>query len=97
MSNLHFLPTVVQRAAFLEIHSHMSDNALYPLLESAYKKSHGTEMALVIVLNDVCININHQNVLLALLVLLDLSVAFGTMDHDILLDHDMLLSLGHHW
>lgn len=86
---------MVERAAFLEIHSHKSDNALYPLLKSAYKKSHGTEAVLAIVLNDVCININHQNV--TLLVLLDLSVAFGTMDHDILLDRDIFLSLGHHW
>ena len=41
-------------------------------------------MALVRVLNDICNNINHQNV--ALLVLLDLSAAFDTIDHDILLN-----------
>ena len=41
-------------------------------------------MALVRVLNDICNNINHQNV--ALLVLLDLSAAFDTTDHDILLN-----------
>ena len=95
MSNLHFLSTVVERTAFLEIHSHMSDNALYPLLQSAYKKSHGTETVLVIILNDVCINMNHQNV--TLLVLLDLSVAFGTMDYDILLNRDIFLNLRHRW
>ena len=41
-------------------------------------------MALVRVLNDICNNINHRNV--ALLVLLDLSAAFDTIDHDILLN-----------
>lgn len=62
---------------------------------SLQKKDHSTETVLFIVLNDVCININHQNV--TLLVLLDLSVAFDNMDHDILSNHDILLSFGHHW
>ena len=54
------------------------------LLQSAYRKRHNTETALMRVVNDI-----HQaidNKCEAVLVLLDLSAAFDTIDHAILLD-----------
>ena len=59
-------------------------NGLHLELQSAYKKHHSTESALLKVKNDVLLNMDAQKV--TLLVLLDLSAAFDTVRHDILLD-----------
>ena len=69
----------------------MMDLGLYPLFQSAYRKDHSTETALLKVQNDILMNMNRQHV--TLLVLLDLSAAFDTVDHKILL-HRLHASLG---
>ena len=58
-------------------------NDLFPVLQSAYRKGHSTETALLRVVNDILSNMNKQYV--SILVLLDLSAAFDTVDHAILL------------
>ena len=69
----------------------MLDHILYPLLQSAYRKSHSTETALIKVQNDILMNMDRQQV--TLLVLLDLSAAFDTIDHQVLLNR-LRLSFG---
>ena len=82
VSNLQFLSKVTEKAVFDQLHCHLAENDLYPLLQSAYRKQHSTEMALLKVVNDIVYNMNHRHV--TLLVLLDLSAAFDTLDHKIL-------------
>lgn len=59
-------------------------NNVFPPLQSAYRKHHSTETALLKVINDIHVNMNNQQV--TLLVFLDLSSAFDTVDHDILIN-----------
>ena len=68
----------------------METNNIYPLLQSAYRKQHSTETALLKVMNDILLKMNSQHV--TLLVMLDLSAAFDTVNHKILLErlqHDI--------
>ena len=62
----------------------MAINGLHLELQSAYKKHHSTESALLKVKNDILLNMDAQKV--TLVALLDLSAAFDTVRHDILLD-----------
>ena len=58
-------------------------NNLYPANQSSYRKNDSTEAALVRVKNDILLNMNKPHA--TLLVLLDLRVAFRTVDHNVLL------------
>ena len=61
----------------------MMEYSLYPVLQSAYRKGHSTETALLKVTNDILMNMDRQHT--TLLVMLDVSAAFDTVDHEILL------------
>lgn len=58
-------------------------NNLYPANQSSYRKKYSTETALLRLKNDILFNMNKQHV--TLLVLLDLSAAVDTVDHNVLL------------
>ena len=84
VSNLSFFSRVTKRAVFLQIDNHMKKHDVYPSLHwSAYRKDHSTETALLKVTNDILTEMNSPHVVL--LVLLDLSAAFDTVDHSVLL------------
>ena len=83
ISNLQFVSKITERAVFDQVYSHMTDNELFPVLQSAYRKGHSTETALLKVVNDILSNMNKQPV--SILVLPDLSAAFDTVDYAILL------------
>jgi len=55
---------------------------MMPRLQSAYRRHHSTETALLKILSDIIAATDHQQV--TLLGLLDLSAAFDCVDHDIL-------------
>ena len=60
----------------------MADHGLNEKMQSAYKSGHSTETALLRVKNDLIMGINGKKAVI--LVLLDLSVAFDTVDHMIM-------------
>ena len=61
----------------------MNNNDLNEVFQSAYKKYHSTETALLRVFNDILCDLDNRK--MTLLALLDLSAAFDTLDHAILL------------
>ena len=68
---------------FETLHKHLEDHNLYPVLQSAYRWQHSTESALLRVIDDTLHNMNRKHV--TLLVLLNLSSAFDTVDHNIMI------------
>ena len=83
VSNLLYISKLAERAVFDQIHNHMTQFDLYPMLQSAYRSGYSTETALLKVKNDILLTMDKQRV--TLLVLLDLSAAFDTIDHQVLL------------
>ena len=61
----------------------MKNNNLYEVMQSAYRQCHSTETALLRVNNDILRALDEKSVVF--LILLDLSAAFDTVDHGILL------------
>ena len=84
VSNLAFLSKFIERCAADQMLNHMTMNGIHEPLQSAYKAGHSTETALVQVHNDICSAMDQNQV--TILVLLDLSAAFDTVDHTILLN-----------
>src|SRR5260221_633020 len=84
ISNLTFLSKLLERCVHKQILHYLTQNHLVPCLQSAYRKHHSTETALLKVLSDVYAAVDHGEV--TLLTLLDLSSAFDTVDHTILCD-----------
>ena len=83
VSTLPFLSKITEQIVLLQLSQHLeSNNLLYPL-QSAYRLGHSTETALLKSVNDLlaALDVNH----ISLLSLLDLSAAFDTIDHPILL------------
>ena len=83
LSNLTFLSKLTEKAAATQVVDYLTTHHLFPKTQSAYRRHHSTETALLKVKNDILLNMNQQH--LTLLVLLDLSSAFDTVDHTILL------------
>lgn len=84
ISNLSFTSKLTERAVFNQTNDYLNEHKFYPKTQSAYRKFHSTETALLRVKHDILMNMNRQHV--TLLVILDLSAAFDTVDHCIMLD-----------
>lgn len=90
VSNLSYLSKVVERAILDQLLPHLTANNVIPRLQSAFRQFHSTETALCVVYNDLILNVCDGVV--SLLVLLDLSAAFDTIDHCLLMED--LVSFG---
>lgn len=84
VSNCSFLDKFLEKCAYLQINDYLSQHCLYGKYQSAYRKSHSTETALLRIQNDVLLALDKRKDVI--LVMLDLSAAFDTIDHSILLN-----------
>ena len=84
ITNIAFLSKTIERAAAAQTLNYFTKINLLAKFQSAYRQFHSTETALLRVCNDNLQAIDEgQEVVL---VLLDLSSAFDTIDHKVLLD-----------
>ena len=83
ISNLSFLSKILEKVVANRLHEHIYNHRLSNDLQSAYKRFHSTETALLKIHNDIVDNMDNGKV--TALTLLDLSAAFDTIDHSILL------------
>ena len=82
ISNLKFVSKLVEKAVCVQLTAYITSNGLSKTFQSAYKSFHSTETALLRVQNDIlCALDRNESVIL---VLLDLSAAFDTVDHTLL-------------
>ena len=83
VSNLSFVSKIIEKVVATRLNEHLSRNNLMEHMQSAYRQFHSTETALLRVKNDILIALDQRK--MVSLVLLDLSAAFDTIDHNILL------------
>ena len=83
VSNLPFLSKVLERIVLKQFLQHLQSHILLEPFQSAYRKCHSNEAALLRVLNDLLQASDRGCV--SILSLLDLSAGFGTIDHNILI------------
>ena len=83
ISNLSFISKATVKAVAVRLNHHLEDASLHDTFQSAYKKGHNTETAPARIHNDILRAIDDGKCVI--LVLLHLSAAFDTVDHDILI------------
>ena len=83
VSNLTFISKVIEKVISGRLNEHLINNIMFDPLQSAYRDKHSTETTLIKVQNDILSAIDAGSS--AILLMLDLSAALDTIDHDILL------------
>ena len=88
VSNLSFLSKVLETVVASRLNTYLSEQSLRDPSQSAYQQHHIVETTLLKIHNDIMLAMDNNNAIM--LVLLDLSAAFDTIDHAILLQrvHD---------
>jgi len=84
ISILPYICKLAERVIARRSVSHATEFDLFPPKQSAYRQFHSTETAVLSVHNDIVRAVDNRE--LSLLVLSDLSAAFDTVDHHILLN-----------
>lgn len=82
-SNLQFLSKLIERAAAYQLNCYLAELDLHDLFQSTYKAMHSAETALVRIYNDILQSVDAGNCIF--LIFLDMSAAFETVVHDVLL------------
>ena len=83
VTNIPFLPKLIEKAANNQIQKYLKVNDLYPTHQSAYREGHSCETVMFNIINIIQRSVHEKK--MVMLVLLDLSSAFDTIDQDILL------------
>ena len=83
ISNLNTIGKILERLALARFFPHVSKSPSFSPLQSAYRKFHSTETALLKLTNDIMETIDSGKI--TILTALDMSAAFDTLDHITLL------------
>ena len=82
ISKLSFISKSIEKAGLLQLSTYFEDKNLLPTYKSAYHKYHSTETAVLNICHEILQNAEHNKG--TAMVCLDLSAAFGTVNHTIL-------------
>ena len=82
--DLLYLSKLIERSVLVQANEHLDINDGHTANQSAYKAKHSCETLLLRVVNDVLVKMDKTQLIIMLL--LDLSAAFDTVDHAVLLD-----------
>ena len=93
ISNLNFISKILERVMYNQLMSHLNSFPSFSRFQSAYRKFHSVETALTRIHSDLLLSFERKQV--SALVLLDMSAAFDTVNHKILLER-LILNFGIH-
>jgi len=85
ISNLYFVSKLLERLVSTQLQLHVDTHFLLPLNQSAYRRGHSTETALLKVYSDLISALDSSSDNQSVLAVLDMTAAFDTVDHSILL------------
>ena len=74
---------MIERCTLQQLTQHYNNHNLLPDFQSAYRKHNGCETSLLKLTNDILWGMENQQV--TSMIILDLSVSFNTVDHELLL------------
>src|SRR5208282_3689756 len=84
VTNLSTLTKIVERLALIKLQPHLLNSPQFCQMQSAYQAGHSTETALLKVTDDIYRSLDNGSFVAS--VSLDISAAFDSIDHDILID-----------
>ncbi len=85
ISNLAYISKLIEKIVDShQMTTHMAVNNLHDIMQSSYKENHSTETAMLHMHNDILTTLDQNKSVL--IICMDLSAAFDTVDHDILLN-----------
>jgi hypothetical protein len=84
VSNLNYISKILEKVVAAQLKKYLSVNNLNNPMQSAYREGHSTESALLSVGNEIHLDLAKGKC--TALVLFDLSAAFDTIDHSILIN-----------
>ncbi len=83
ISNLPFIGKIIERVVFNQLNKCLNSTGFLDNFKSGFRVHDNTETVLIKIINDIPLNSDSGKI--SVLVLLDLSAAFDTFDHNILL------------
>ena len=84
ISNLSYLSKIIETVVYEQTWSHLKSLGIIPEEQSAYRENHSTETTNCAIMNDMIEIIRNNQC--GILVMIDLSAAFDTVDHTYLLE-----------
>ena len=84
INNLSFMSNVIERSMLKQLNNYLNKNMLVPTYISGFRQDYSIETALLKLCLDILNGMEHQEIMC--LIAMDLSAAFDTVNHNILLN-----------